>query len=235
MMLRRATHAAAALLLALLCAPSPPASAHAAGAASASASQLLVSYDGETWHDDLPALFEPTPIVPGDRLSRTVFVRNASEDPATLTVVAADVELYSASAQPFYDELALSVGESDSESVAVPFSALTDAVLYDSSLDPAQTVALDVAVSFPHEATSGSEAAEDHAAFALRMTLADSEATIPSGDEDSDVTLPGTGGTVVGLWWGVVAIVAGTVAAVFDRRRAATRRERLDRLPTTRP
>lgn len=233
MTLRRTASAATALLLALLCAPSPPASAHAAAAASVS--QLLVSYDGETWHDDLPALFEPTPIVPGDRLSRTVFVRNASEDSATLTVVAADVELYPVSAQPFYDELALSVGESDSESVAVPFSALTDAVLYDSSLDPAQTVALDVALSFPLDATSGSEAPEDHAAFALRMTLADSEATIPSGDDDSDGTLPATGGTVVGLWWAVVAIVAGAAAAVLDRRRAATRRERLDRLPTTRP
>lgn len=115
-----------------------------------------MSYDGETWRDDLPAPFDPTPIVPGDRLSRTVFVRNASADSATLTVVGADVDLYSVSARPFYDELSLSIGESDSESVAVPFSAWTDAVLCDSALDPAQTVALDVALSFPHAATSGS-------------------------------------------------------------------------------
>lgn len=233
MTLRRTASAATALLLAGMCAPSSPASAHVDRAAPPS--PLLVSYDGVRWHDDLPTLFEPMSLVPGDRLSRTVFVRNASADPAVLTVVAADVDLYSASDQPFYDELALSVGEPDSVSAAVPFSALVDAVLYDSSLDAAQTVALEVVLSFPRDAVSGADTLEDHAAFALQMTLAGSETTIPSGDDDSDLTLPGTGGTVVGLWWAVVAIVAGAAAVLFDRRRAAPRRGRRGRPSATRP
>jgi len=212
--------AATAVLLAMVSAPSLS-GAHAAE--SDPGSQLLLSYDGETWHEDLPALFEPTTLVPGDRLATTVFVRNASEDPTTLTVIAEDVELYSNSPEPFYDELALSVSDQDSAGVEVPFSALSGAALYDGTLDASQVVALGVALTFPRDATSGADNWEDRASFALRVTLAGDEGTIPSGPggepEDPGATLPGTGGTVIGLWWALVAIAAGAAAILFDHRR----------------
>ncbi len=188
------------------------------------ASQLRLSYDGVTWHDDLPALFEPATLVPGDVLMTTLFVRNDSEDAATLTIIAEDVALASSSPDPFYDELALVVREQGSASVEVSFSELSDAQLYGSRVDPTQVVALDIALVFPHDATSGADLRVDRASFALRVTLAHDEAIIPSepGDQpgDPDEPLPGTGGTAAGLWWALAAITAGMTALLFDRQRA---------------
>ncbi|WP_194420320.1 hypothetical protein [Microbacterium abyssi] len=193
-------------------------------------SPLALSYDGVTWHDDLPPLFAPTTVVPGDLLTRTVFVRNGADRAAALTVVAEQVEMYSTSPHPFYDELTLDVREQGAPSTAVVFPELLGTELHEGELGAAQVVALTVDLRFPRDATSGADPHPDEASFALRITLAESAVTIPShrgqsddADDDADDSLAGTGGTVVGLWWALAAIAIGALAVLVDTRRARSR------------
>jgi len=218
---RRVLAAIAALLLA---ATLTPPSASARPSDPPAAARLLISYDGATWHDELPALFEPTALVPGDRLSRTLFVRNASADAAVLTVASGGTTMDAATDHGFLDDLQLSIGTSETAGIAVPFSALPSTVLYGAALAPAQIVALEVAMELPRDAASGSDAVAQDAPFSLRFMLDEDQATIP-GDQSGTVLLPATGGNVVGLWWTAVAIAAGAAITALDRRRAAARNE----------
>lgn len=195
---------------------------------------LALSYDGVTWHDSLPALFAPSAVVPGDEYTRTVFVRNGTDLDTILTVVPEQVELYSQSPEPFYDELTLSVHERGAAGVGVAFAELSGSVLYDGELAASRIVALDVALRFPADATSGADAHPDQSSFVLRITLAENTATIPSEPDDpgddphapDDGSLAGTGGTVVGLWWALAAIAVGTAAVVLEKLLRARPRER---------
>ncbi|PFG29406.1 hypothetical protein [Paramicrobacterium agarici] len=234
--LRGVPAAVLATMLALVAMLAPA----SAAAEPTSGSQLALSLDGIVWESEPSSpLFSTTTLVPGDRLSATVFVRNDAHDGAQLSVVPEDIELHSLATHPFSSDLTLSVREPRESAQPLAFDELDSAVLYESRLDPGQVRELIVEVALPRSASTGGDANWDRASFALRVTLGGDFAVIPGGQADSDDggipgessnasreardaatddVLPWTGGSAGLHRWALIAIGLGVAAAFVDRR-----------------
>lgn len=169
MRLSRAVAAAAAVAVLLTGAAAP----------SAPAPGLEVSLDGSTWSRTLPAaLFEDLPVlVPGDSVTRTLLVRNASGTDALLRLDAVDVSIEN---PRFAESLRLGASVVDatrrSSSAEQPTVAVGGApdcvtVLPSAPLPARATASVVISLGFQENASMPSQ----HSAASLSLLLSASE------------------------------------------------------------
>ncbi|QJU53872.1 hypothetical protein SCB71_11710 [Herbiconiux sp. KACC 21604] len=226
-----------------------------AAAATTTESGVEVSSDGARFSRslDLP-LFQAAPtVVPGDSVTRTLWVRNSGELPGVLRLSVVDGWWTSAA---FAEELLLSaepagvaapaggaeLAPSSTDAVPLARGAECAVLLSGGQLDPGETVALQISVTFAASAT-GRTGHDAEAGFDLVAGLRDpADPTAGSDDCAGGAVVPAlpdrpsagagdpiaaTGLAAVALAMaGSVGVVAGAAALASVRRRRTARSPR---------
>lgn len=216
--------------------------AHIFGAAPSIADakeELLLSRDGEHFTGDLgsPVFEEAEVLVPGASVSQAIWVRNGSQDPATLSISS----LTGGQAQPQLTQyllLRFTTDEVDTGWISLVDPDGVAPILEGLQLSPGEQLRLEVALQLSDQAPN--ETRRQHASFDFRFFLKgdhveDASDTVGAGPEPVDSSgvsageqgkgsLASTGAGNVGLLalLGAAVLSAGFIVAAVARKRKDT-------------
>lgn len=175
--------------------------------------EALISLDGVTFSQAPEgSLFDPDrKVVPGDVLTGTLWVRNASSDPAILTLAVTD----QAGSQELLHALKVAYTPNEWLPVVAP-SGQCDQMTIPESIDPGTQTRIDLSLMVD-DALAGRTAQNSTGSFAVRAALSDPLAPIPDACDSGTVipATPNAHGAIASTGAVVVGPLAAAVAAIL--------------------